>query len=125
MKSWILEGKRYTYGKLADILHTVAVQPKIPTDVAAVIHAVSFIIHEIADIDISDSLANKITDKFAGIIDSIVGEITTTKNFLDAMSKTQASVTHDIKKATKCQVEASKKLLSVSTKLQSSLDNPH
>jgi hypothetical protein len=123
-KSWILDGERYTSSKLADILHTVAVQSKIPTDVAAVIRAVGFIIHEIADSDISDDLANKITDKFAGIIDGLIGEITSTKNFLDATSKTQASVTLDIEKAAKCQAEASEKLLSASSKLQSSLDNP-
>jgi hypothetical protein len=63
----------------------MALQPKLLVDAAAAIRAV---MSDISENDILNTLAAKITDKFVGIIDNLVTEITNAKNFLEAVSET-------------------------------------
>lgn len=84
-KGWILTSKNYTKPKLADILFTVALTQKLPSDVSATIKAVTLLIEDFADHDLSDSLALLITDKvtlqISSSIDNMATEVAATKGF--------------------------------------------
>ena len=100
-KGWILASEKYTKPKLADILFTVALTQKLPSDACAAIKVVAFLIRDLADQDLSDSIASLITDKvtskISSLMDNLAAEFATTKGFLDAVVQQQAEATVALK----------------------------
>src|ERR1700683_4729604 len=62
-RGYILSGEQYSRLKLADILFTLAVKAKIPTNVKNTIVAVAFLIKDTAEEDFASSLSGKIISK--------------------------------------------------------------
>jgi hypothetical protein len=120
-KGWILAGENYTKPKLADILFTVALTQKLPSDSCAAIKAVAFLIKDIADRDLSDSIAASITDRIASQISSSIDNLTagvaSTKEFLDAVAQQQAETTVKLQESTLSNAESSKSITNAAEKL--------
>jgi hypothetical protein len=120
-KRWILASEKYTKPKLADILLTVALTQKLPSDVCATIKAVAFFIGDLADQDLSDSIASLITDKVTSKIsssmDNLAAKFATTKGFLDAVTQQQAEATVVLKESVLSNSEASKSIANSVEKL--------
>ena len=120
-KGWILASENYTKPKLANILFTVALTQKLPSDTSAAIKAVAFLLEDGADQDLSDSLASLITDKITSqinaSIDKMAAEVTATKGFLDVVAQQQAEATVALKETILSNTEASKSIANTAEKL--------
>jgi len=94
-KGWMLAGEQYSKKKLADILLTVVIVSKLPTEANLAIRLVAFLIRDLMEEDLSSSLADKIADKIATKlsqpIDNLNSSIASAKTFLDATSQKQAT----------------------------------
>ena len=102
-KEWILASKKYTKPKLADILLTVALTQKHPSDTCAAMRVVAFLIKALANQDLLDSIAslitNKVTLQISSSIDNLATEFATTKGFLDAVVHQRAKATVALKES--------------------------
>jgi hypothetical protein len=123
-KGWILAGEDYTKPKLADILFTVALTSKLAPEASSAIKAVALLIEDLAEEDFSASLSDKIVTKITESIDVLRTEIDNAKEFLDATTQKQASITVDAQKAAEKNIELTNKLTEVSGKVSALDANP-
>ena len=98
-KGWILSGERYTKLKLADILFSVAIDTKIPSEAKSAIIAIAYLIEDIAEDDYAASLAEKVVSKIDNALSNFNSEVDSTKKFLAATSAQQAENTLTFQKA--------------------------
>ena len=97
-KGWILAGEDYMKPKLADILFTVALTSKLTPEASSAIKAVALLIEDVVEKDFSASLSDKIVSKITESINDLKSEIDNAKDFLEATSQKQASITVDAQK---------------------------
>ena len=84
--------------KLADILFTVALTSKLTPEASSAIKAVALLIEDVVEKDFSASLSDKIVSKITESINDLKSEIDNAKDFLEATSQKQASITVDAQK---------------------------
>ena len=124
MKGWILAGEDYTKPKLTDILFTVALTSKLTPEASLAIKAMALLIKDLAEEDFSASLSDKIILKMTESINDLKSEIDNAKDFLEATSQKQASITVDAQKTAKKNIELMNKLSEVTDKVSAVDSNP-
>ena len=121
-KGYILSGEQYSKPKLADILFSLAVDAKIPTEVKNAIVAVAFLIEDLAEEDFAASLSTKIITKIEKAMASISSEADSAKKFLSATTTQQAEATIVLQKAVQDFSSSVDKLTQASTKATETID---
>jgi hypothetical protein len=122
-KGFILAGEQYTKPKLADILFTVAMDAKIPSEVKSAIIAVAFLIEDLSEDDFSASIADKIINRIEGTLSNLNTEVGNTEKFLAATSTQQAEATLAFQKAVDTFSGNIDKLTKASDKVVESIGN--
>ena len=92
-KGYILSGERYTKPKLTDILFTVAIDSKVPSEVKSAILVVAILIEDLAKEDFAMSIVDKLIGKIDGALSNLNLEVDNMKKFLVATSTQQAEAT--------------------------------
>ena len=96
-KGWILAGEPYDRAKLARILLTAALLPKVPNEAIAAIRVVAFLIKENITDNLSTQLAAAVADKVNALLLDTKADLATAKTFLKANSIQQASTSIELK----------------------------
>jgi hypothetical protein len=115
-KGYILSGEQYSKLKLADILFSLAVDAKIPTEVKNMIGVVAFLIKDLAEEDFAASLSTKIITKIKTAMTSINSKVDSAKKFLSATTTQQAEAMIVLQKAIQDFSSSVDKLTQASTK---------
>ncbi|KAF8804972.1 hypothetical protein BYT27DRAFT_7299169 [Phlegmacium glaucopus] len=96
-KGWVLSGEEYDRSKIAKILLTVSLLPKMPPEAVSAIRASAFILEDdIADKAstlIASTVANKVNESLANVLT----ELAATRSFFEASSTQQANTTLSLK----------------------------
>jgi hypothetical protein len=94
---WILEGEEYLKQKIINVIHTVALNSKIPADVATVLKAIGYLLQDEVNDNIADEVVSAITTKLEATLAPSITAIKESASFLEAASKTQAEATLALK----------------------------
>jgi len=118
-KGWVLAGEQYDRTKMVNILLTVSLLPKLPSDAAAAIRAVALLIEDNIEDSLSSALSSAIADKLLARIGNLPDELTRAKEFLDATSTKQASTVVQLNETATQHAATTLNLAEISSKLAS------
>jgi hypothetical protein len=120
-KGWLLSSESYSKNKLAEILFSVALSFKLPSEADAAIRSAAYIIRDRAEDELADVLSEKLIDKFTDKInqpiDKLLDSVTAAKSFLDATSQQQASELISLQESAKQHNDIVKALAETTDKL--------
>ncbi|KAF8799543.1 hypothetical protein BYT27DRAFT_7263847 [Phlegmacium glaucopus] len=98
-KGWVLSREDYDRSKMARILLTISLLPKMPQEAVNAIRATAFILEDdITDKD-SSSIASLVVNKVQAGLTDILSGLLATQTFFKASSTQQANLTLDLKES--------------------------
>jgi hypothetical protein len=116
-QGWVLSGEKYNRSKLIDILLTVSLLPKLPTDGVTAVQAVAFLMEDKLDDDNSSTLAQATANKFLTLIGNTPDTLTKAKDFFEAISTQQANTMVELHETTMQLVTTNNNVIKITTKL--------
>lgn len=119
-KSWIYPGEPLDRKKLVNILLTTSCIAKLPSDAAAAIRAVAFLLEDDINDAFSSLIASSVTDKLISQLNPLTTELSATKSFLEATSAQQATLSISLQEVASHHSSTSLNLAEIAEKLKSS-----
>jgi hypothetical protein len=119
-KLWTYPGKPLDRKKLVNILLTTSCIAKLPSDVAAAIRAIAYLLEDDINDTFSSLIASTVADKLISQLNPLTTELSVTKSFLEATSAQQATLSINLQDVASHHSSTSLNLAEITEKLKSS-----